>query len=290
MIAATNKVSDLLRSIVDTLTKLYPENESVSIARLLFEEHFGISRLEMAMTPDLRLTESEIVTLHKDLQHLAQGIPVQYVIGYTMFRGLRLRVTPDVLIPRPETEELTLLAEQRLKLIRNPAVLDAGTGSGAIAIALSKHIPDALIIAVDHSLPAIHLAQTNASSLSAKIRFVCSDILAGMPEIVDPLDGIVSNPPYIPQREWGDMDDHVKRHEPRSALFVEDADPLKFYRHLAIKGMSILKENGFLMVETHFQYAESVAALFKTMGFHTATVHQDFTDKPRFVVAEMGVV
>lgn len=286
MLASTNKAADLFRSVSDALTKHYQPEEAMAIARLMFDERFGVSRVNLAINQDLRLSESEIVTLHKDLQKLLKGIPIQQVIGYTRFCGLKLRVTPDVLIPRPETEELVNIAKRRLESIETPSILDAGTGSGAIAISLAVMLHGSVVTAVDLSEAALEVARNNALQNGSIVRFICDDILTGLMKITDPMDCIVSNPPYIPVSEMGEMENHVTRHEPHSALFVDDKDPVIFYRQLGLKGMEILKCNGSLMVETHFRFAGTVAELLKDIGYHSVIVHQDLFGKPRFVTAE----
>ncbi len=212
--------------------------------------------------------------------------PLQYILGFTEFFGVRLRVTPDVLIPRPETEHLVERALAEVAGRAAPRILDVGTGSGCIPIALMTHRPDARITAVDISEAALAVAAENAREAGAAIRFArfdaLSDPLIALAEA--PFDLIVSNPPYVPLADLAGLAPEVSGHEPHAALFAGD-DALAFYRVLAAGGPDALRPEGAILVEVYAAYAASVAALFQAAGFADATVHPDLSGRPRIVAA-----
>lgn len=285
MIAGTNKVHDILRAAARKLQPLYDNREALSIAERLVDERFGMSRLKLALNPDALLTESEIVQVHKDLQKLLMGVPIQYVTGTAWFLDLKLKVNSGVLIPRPETEEMVMLTELMLSDIPEPRIWDAGTGSGAIAIALKHRMPSALVYASDISSEALEVAKHNASVYQIDIEFFESDILSPEYPVAPGIDCLISNPPYIPDSEASSLSKHVVTSEPHSALFVPDADPLLFYRALGIAGVTILKPDGLLMCETHHRFASDVAKLYKGYHYQDVKVISDMFGKERFVSA-----
>ena len=289
MIAKTNRAADIIKAAVFQLSEYYDKSEALSIIRLLMEERFGVTRLILAEDPARLLTESQIVQVHKDLRKLKDGIPVQYVLGYSCFLGVKLAVGPEVLIPRPETEELSLTALKLIADIREPFVLDIGTGSGAIAIALKIKHPDAKVFATDFSQDALAIARRNAQSHEADITFLKHDILDGTAPFRHPFDIIISNPPYIPTSEESAMADHVKKQEPYSALFVDDHDPLIFFRAIGETGKHCLREGGFLLFETHHLYAEKLALLLKDpLGYQNVEIIKDIHGKDRIIIATKG--
>lgn len=216
----------------------------------------------------------------------ASGEPVQYVIGHADFYGLRLAVTPDVLIPRPETEEVV---ERALALVAGtgtPWVLDIGTGSGAIALAVKHARPDAFVLAADVSAPALEVARANAARLGLDVGFVHADALH--PSFADGVpprfDLVVSNPPYVPAAERDGLQREVRDHEPAVALFVDDADPLAPYRALAGHASRLLAPGGWLVVETHADHGAAVAALFAEAGLADARIEPDLSGCDRIAV------
>lgn len=286
MIAKTNRAEDIIKAAAQQLSQFYDKEEVLAIIRLLIEERFGITRLLIATDPALVLTESQIVQVHKDLKKLKEGAPVQYVIGYTTFLDIKLSVQPGVLIPRPETEELTLTALELISDKTEPIILDIGTGSGAIAIALKTKRPDAQVFATDVSQDALTIAKCNAVENSADITFLNHDILNDSSPFNLAFDMIISNPPYIPDNEKAAMPKHVINHEPENALIVDGKDPLIFYTAIVEAGKNCIRENGLLLFETHHLYAENVARLLlNSRVFKNVKVSKDINGKQRFVIA-----
>ena len=216
---------------------------------------------------DRRYDEGELDRLGGWLDRLVSGEPVQHVVGWTEFRGLRLACDASALIPRPETEEVVtwfLEGVDRMMDFRRRKgpvkVVDFGTGSGCIALAIKAARPHWEVWALDVSDSALALARANGAALGLEVNWVQGDLLAGaVGDLPQSVDGLVSNPPYIPLKERADMDAHVRDKEPALALFVPDADPLCFYRALAVQAERLLQEGGCLLAECHFQFTRQVA-------------------------------
>ena len=285
MIAPTNIVKDLIKASAEALVPLYDPGEAEAIIRLLFAGRFELGRVRIAMNPSLRLSESQIVQVYKDLKQLKAGVPVQYVLGYTEFMGMRINVSPAVLIPRPETEELVLLVLQLINKNHNINILDIGTGSGAIALALKKMVPDAQVYGLDISEEALQMATQNSDLNQLPVEWVQHDLFIDQWPVKHPLHCIVSNPPYIPDAERARLHINVTQYEPKSALFVDDDDPLVYYRKIGDLAMSHLGAEGILAVETHHRFAEDVADLFVKQGFKMVKTHHDLHGKQRMVSA-----
>lgn len=273
----------LYRQIVGALPPEYDAREARAVALLVLEEAFGIGRTELYAGTARALTEAEAARLDAIEARLAAGEPVQYVLGECSFCGLRLRVTPDVLIPRPETEEIVdrVLSAEAGHPLR---VLDAGTGSGCIAVALALGMPGASVEAWDLSEAALAVARANAEACGARVRFARRDLLAPPPAGCS-FDVVVSNPPYICLRERAEMDGRVLRYEPASALFVPDDDPLLFYRALSALGRAVLPAGGRMYLETNRAYARDVCALMLADGYASARVSRDSYGNDRLVTA-----
>lgn len=273
----------LYRQIVGALPPEYDAREARAVALLVLEEAFGIGRTELYAGTARALTEAEAARLDAIVARLAAGEPVQYVLGECSFCGLRLRVTPDVLIPRPETEEIVdrVLSAEAGHPLR---VLDAGTGSGCIAVALALGMPGASVEAWDLSEAALAVARANAEACGARVRFARRDLLAPPPAGCS-FDVVVSNPPYICLRERAEMDGRVLRYEPASALFVPDDDPLLFYRALSALGRAVLPAGGRMYLETNRAYARDVCALMLADGYASARVSRDSYGNDRLVTA-----
>ena len=273
----------LYRQIVGALPSEYDAREARAVALLVLEEAFGIGRTELYAGTARALTAAEHVRLDALVARLAAGEPVQYVLGTCRFCGLRLRVTPDVLIPRPETEEIVdrvLRAEDGRPL----RVLDAGTGSGCIAVALARGLAGASVEAWDLSEAALAVARANADACGARVRFCRRDLLAPPPTGCS-FDVVVSNPPYVCRRERAAMDGRVLRYEPASALFVPDDDPLLFYRALSALGRAVLPPGGRMYLETNRAYGRDVCDLLLADGYADARVSRDSYDNDRLVTA-----
>jgi release factor glutamine methyltransferase len=275
-----NKVSTLRAYLTNKLSATYEARESQHIVQLLFEEYTGWTRTDVVLNSDKRLGESEILRFHFALKKILLGEPIQYVIGHTWFGGFRLKTTPAALIPRPETEELVQWCIE-VNEIENPRILDIGTGSGCIAIALKKAIPHAQIEAVDVSDAALQLAKENALLNSADISFTKLDILRELP--MAKYDIVVSNPPYIPQSEAKIMHQRVTDYEPSLALFTEDSQALVFYDRFMQITHSLITPNGQVFCEIHENMADSLIELAGRYPISTPIVRHDMQGKPRMI-------
>ena len=277
---ADNKVSTVRAYLANKLCTLYESREANQIVQLLFEEFNGWNRSEVVLNSDYRLGESELLRYHFALKKILLGEPVQYVLGGTWFMGLKLKTTPAALIPRPETEELVQWALE-LIAIRAPRILDIGTGSGCIAIALKKGIPQAQVDAIDVSDSALQLARDNASLNLTEISFSKLDILHETP--MGPYDIVVSNPPYIPQSESSSMHQRVTDYEPSIALFTEDDQALIFYERFMHLTPNLLNSGGIVICEIHENMADSLMELAKKYPISTPIIRHDMQGKPRMI-------
>ena len=271
--------SEITAFIAEAVRGLYPEREARRIALTAAAALSGESEAKFLADPNQRVN---IDGVERCAAQLAAGCPVQYVTGKTEFCDMTFHVDGSVLIPRPETEELVLWAEQCAADHRNPRILDVCTGSGCIAIVLAAHLPQAKVTALDISHAALETAQRNASMNGVRIRFIEDDALNGMPSLAgETFDIIVSNPPYIPHSEIESMHVNVTRYEPHEALFVDDADPLVFYRAIARAARTMLSEGGSLLFEVHEAWAERTAEMLRREGFGQTEVRIDLFGKLR---------
>ena len=271
--------SEITAFIAEAVRGLYPAREARRIALTAAAALSGESEAKFLADPNQRVN---IDGVERCAAQLAAGCPVQYVTGRTEFCNMTFHVDGSVLIPRPETEELVLWAEQCAADHRNPRILDVCTGSGCIAIVLAAHLPQAKVTALDISHAALETARRNASMNGVRIRFIEDDALNGMPSLAgETFDIIVSNPPYIPHSEIESMHVNVTRYEPHEALFVDDADPLVFYRAIARATRTMLSEGGSLLFEVHEAWAERTAEMLRREGFGQTEVRIDLFGKPR---------
>lgn len=267
------------RDIRYRLSRQYESREADSIGFILLDELCGLSTADVLTGKDDEMADLDAEKVEKAVVRLLNGEPIQYVVGRTLFCGLTIGVRPGVLIPRPETEELVEAASQG-----HPAsVLDIGTGSGCIALALKHRFPHADVTAMDISTEALRIAQENAQELGLDIRFVQQNILEATPE-PQKYDLIVSNPPYVCERERAQMERHVLDYEPKQALFVPDSDPLLFYRTIINYALTALKEKGTLAFETNREYAKAVGELMKEAGWCDVEVKKDLYNNERIVI------
>ena len=263
----------------------YDDGEARAIARILIEELFGLSYADIVCGATEQLSADDTLRLDTAVRRIEQGEPLQHVLGYADFCGNRFCVNGSVLIPRPETE---WLVDEGAKLMSTTAtsspkrILDIGTGSGCIAISLKLRLGDAYVEAWDISEEALRTAQDNADALKAEVVFRKRDALKA-DNTAAPWDLIVSNPPYICDSERSAMDDNVLLHEPHTALFVPDDDPLRFYRAIARYALLTLNIGGSLLFECNTRYAEATGAMLRDMGFEEVTVSDDCFNLPRFV-------
>lgn len=284
------------RSLRAALLPLYGNREAAHIAAMVCERLTGYSRSEMLVREELPLTAEQSAQFDRWQEELLAWRPVQYVLGEAWFSGMRFRVDERVLIPRPETEELvewigrmwevesgeSKLGDKQLL----PDILDIGTGSGCIAIALKKRLPAAVVMAVDKSTGALQLARENAQALGAEVRFVEMDILdTQQAASLGPCRVIVSNPPYVPLSGIADMRPNVHRYEPHLALFVDDEDPLLFYRAIAALGYRVLVPGGMLFFEIHAGAGQSVRELLIAQGYVDVELRKDLGGLERMVAA-----
>lgn len=272
----------------------YDDGEARAIARILIEELFGLSYTDIVCGATEQLSADDTLRLDTAVRRIEQGEPLQHVLGYADFCGNRFCVNGSVLIPRPETEWLVdegakLMSgciasdEMQHKAPHSPKrILDIGTGSGCIAISLKLRLGDAYVEAWDISEEALRTAQDNADALKAEVVFRKRDALRA-DNTAAPWDLIVSNPPYICDSERSAMDDNVLLHEPHTALFVPDDDPLRFYRAIARYALLTLNIGGSLLFECNTRYAEATGKMLSDMGFEEVTVSDDCFSLPRFV-------
>ena len=286
------------------LTVIYNEREAQAIVRTVLDALFGMSLTDICLGKVTQLSADDTTRLEKIMQRLEKSEPVQYVLGAEWFAGRLFDVAPGVLIPRPETEDLVKWTcdeakekednskEERGKEEKevskkgeeapHPSILDIGTGSGCIAITVALALPQARVTAWDISTDALDIAAGNAHRLGASVRFEHQDALSA-PDDEERWDVIVSNPPYICDRERADMSDNVLSYEPELALFVPDNDPLLFYRAIAHYASKALKPGGRLLFETNTAYAHEVAQTMADEGFTAIEVRNDCFGKPRMV-------
>jgi len=258
--------------------KLGDANEVLAMTLVLMEKYYGLT-----LTDILSEKEIEFQDLTPILARLNQREPLQYVMGEAEFFGRKFIVNPSVLIPRPETE---LLVQEVLKMkLNSPRLLDIGTGSGCIAITLNLEIPTSQAYALDLSEKALETAKANASKFGANVIFYQSDFLKdNIP--LEPVDLIVSNPPYVRHSEKALMKSNVLNFEPHQALFVPNDDPLLFYKAIASQGKSLLKSTGKVMIEINENFGADVKHLFESSGFTEVKVIKDLDNKDRFVSAQ----
>lgn len=288
----------------------YEDGEARAIARILIEELFGLSYTDIVCGATDQLSADDTLRLDTAVRRIEQGEPLQHVLGYTDFCGNHFGVNASVLIPRPETEWLVDEGERLINGVSNAAppapkrILDIGTGSGCIAISLKLRLGEAYVEAWDISEEALRTAESNAKALKAEVAFCKRDALraeescsretweasfSSKPSIPSkpnaPWDLIVSNPPYICDSERADMDDNVLLHEPHTALFVPDDDPLRFYRAIAELGLRRLRPGGRLCFEINPLYAEALRSLLVSLGYEAVTIREDIYGKQRFATA-----
>ncbi len=285
MLPPQTNLATILRAFAGALEIAYSVAEARVLARRVLGHRLGLAPHELALRGADALSATTLTQLTDDQRRLLAHEPVQYVLGEAPFLELELEVGPGVLIPRPETEELVQLITVELRDARAPRLLDVGTGSGCIAVAVAQILPRAEVWGLDISDTALAIARRNGARYGNRVTWLQHDVFQPLtPEIFDDqLDGLISNPPYVPQREAAEMAPHVRDHEPALALFVPDDDPLRYYRRLAEVGSTMLRPKGRIYLETHTEYAAAVADLLRATGYAAVTAHNDFTDRPRFV-------
>lgn len=267
------------RELWRTLEPLYGNGEARAITDYVLDVCFGLSKADILCGAVEEMTAEKTAELNKIFGRLMEGEPVQYVLGRAEFCGRWFSVRPSVLIPRPETEELCAWITADSKASASPKVLDIGTGSGCIAITLQLDMPESKVTAWDISADALDVARENAQQLGANVNFVKLDALNAKPE--GEWDVIVSNPPYICEKEKKDMAVNVLEHEPHTALFVPDADPLLFYRAITRLAVQTLSKGGRLYFEINPIYADDTCHMMRAEGMTAVELRSDMYGKQR---------
>ena len=267
------------------LLPYYDEREAQAVVRMMLEERFGLTLTDIVCGGVARLDASQQAELQGMMAKLEQGEPIQYVMGYAPFYGRHFHVEPGVLIPRPETQQLVEWAVEEIGKSAARSVLDIGTGSGCIAISIALEAPLSEVSAWDISTDALRIARDNAASLHAPVEFRQQDALHAPMEDREKWDLIISNPPYVMEKERKEMADNVLRHEPSLALFVPNDDPLRFYRAIARYGKHALRPGGTLLFEINPLLAEDMLRLLEEESYQHVQLIADAFGKSRFTKA-----
>lgn len=265
------------------LSSIYDEGEAESFFYLILEDKKQLRRIDLALQPDLVFSEADLQVWNSILEQLKLEIPVQYLLGKTHFYGLEFEVNENVLIPRPETEELVdwIIQENlKIKKFKDLKILDIGTGSGCIAISLAKNITNAQVFAIDVSEKALATAQKNAEINEVKVTFIHKNILETV-DLEQEFDIIVSNPPYVRNLEKQEIKKNVLDHEPHLALFVEDDNALIFYRKIAELARKNLSPNGQLYFEINQYLGKEMVELLENLDFATIELRKDIYGNER---------
>lgn len=277
------------KDFVNSLKTIYDDREADNIADWIFEKVTGSKKLERRLNRNDDLEESEFLQLQNYIQQLLSHRPVQYVLHEAWFYKMKFFVNEDVLIPRPETEELVewivndALSETTSS--KPTTIIDIGTGSGCIGISLKKELPNAAVLAIDLSIKALEVAKKNSSELKVEVEFLNHDFLNEEEwNSLNKFDIIVSNPPYIPVKEKDSLAKNVTEYEPGIALFIEDNDPYIFYNKISQFAKTHLNLNGKIYMEVHEKFAGDIKNIFTNAGF-ASEVHKDIYGKERMVKA-----
>lgn len=273
----------LIKQLRDELGALYSQGECDALIRIIALDLLKIGNTTFFLRDEITLDETQQKMLHNAIERLKRAEPIQYIIGETDFCNLTFKVSPSVLIPRPETSELVrwIVEENGDKECR---ILDIGTGSGCIAISLAKMMPQATVTAWDISHDAIITAESNNKLNGTKVTFIEQDIFAPSNNN-EKYDIIVSNPPYIKEAEKENMESNVLNWEPHIALFVPNNDPLLFYRQIALKGTQLLKNGGRLYFEINREHGEETCNMLTQYGYTAIELRKDFADNDRMIRA-----
>ena len=295
------KLTFVKRYFQSQLVQKFSEREAEQLLRILFEDLFGLDRMKILMNPNLTIDEFHYHQMEMAVADLLNDKPIQYVTGVAEFCDLKFKVNESVLIPRPETEEMvrmicatSLLCHSNVGLREGmesigdgakhqpKRIWDIGTGSGCIAVSLAKRFPDAEIFAFDVSEKALQVAESNAALNKVKVNFIHDDVLHPHSEIFSqPVDLVVSNPPYVCEKERKTMENNVLDWEPENALFVPDGNPLLFYRQILHLASAQMTENGQVWLEINEAFGAEMLGLCKAEGFDKAEIYNDFAEKPR---------
>ena len=278
-------IQEFKRHFFLELSNIYPETEIQSFFTILIEFKLHLSRIQLALEQNFELDNDDFEFLQNALLKLKNQIPIQYITGETAFYGLMFKVDKNVLIPRPETEELVEWILQNHKNSKSLKILDVGTGSGCIAISLAKNLPNATVSAIDISVEALNVAKNNAAMNQVTVDFIQADILT-IEKLSTNFDIIVSNPPYVRELEKARMQQNVLSNEPHLALFVKDENPLLFYDKIAELAKNHLTENGVLYFEINQYLGMETVDLLKSKGFKNIELKKDIYGVDRMVKCE----
>jgi len=282
------KIKEYRTQFIQTLAPIYDEGEAESFFYLILEEKQQLKRIDLALNHDLELSQEEIVVWDSILEQLKLEIPVQYLLGKTSFYGLNFEVNENVLIPRPETEELVdWIIFNVLKSGQSTSIkiLDIGTGSGCIAVSLAKNLPNAKVFAIDVSEKALATAKKNAERNEVEVTFISQNILETQ-DLDQEFDIIVSNPPYVRNLEKEEIKKNVLDNEPHLALFVEDNDALIFYRKIAELAQKNLSHSGQLYFEINQYLGQEMISLLKELNFKNVELRKDIYENDRMIFGE----
>ena len=275
----------IVNEIRDALRENYPDSEALALAKMLLVEVFGFSTLELYGGKDKEISGKRRDVLDEMIRRLKKNEPIQYIIGTETFGGLTFEVDKCVLIPRPETMELVHWIADDYGQNVSCRILDIGTGSGCIAVSLAKLVRGAEVEAWDVSEEALQVAGRNAGRNEADVLFRRKDVLTALPE-ESRYDVIVSNPPYIAEKEKAGMDANVLEWEPSLALFVSDEDPLVFYRKIALLAQEMLAEEGSLYFEINQAYGRETLQMLESLGYTQVELRKDAWGNDRMVKAK----
>ncbi|MEO8238937.1 MAG: peptide chain release factor N(5)-glutamine methyltransferase [Flavobacterium sp.] len=279
------KIKQYRTQFIQELSPFYDAYESESFFYLILEDKHKLRQIDLALNHDLNFSEADIVIWSVFLDQLKKEVPVQYLLGKTNFYGLDFEVNENVLIPRPETEELVewiIHENSNINKSKKLKILDIGTGSGCIAISLAKNLPNAEVSAIDVSKKALETAKRNAVNNNVEVTFILQDILE-LDELKYNFDIIVSNPPYVRNLEKEEIKKNVLEYEPHLALFVEDNDALVFYKKIASLAQKNLLENGQLYFEINQYLGKEMIDLLEKMNFENIELRKDIYDNDRMI-------
>ena len=279
-------LANFLSEAEKKLAHIYEPRELKNILSIIIEDTWGFSKKQQRLLRNENLSEEQLAEMEKILEQLLRNEPVQYVLGSCDFYGMKLKVNQNVLIPRPETEELIHYAIENMvaKKLKSPKIIDIGTGSGCIAIALKKVFPDAEVCAADVSEKALEIAKENAEANKTEIKFLHLDFLNEKNwSSMEKYDLIISNPPYVTAEEFDNLMPRVKNFEPRSALIADDVDPFIFYEKIARFAEKYLRENGVVFLEINSAKAKQIQKYFQK--FKTEII-KDLQGNDRIISAE----
>jgi release factor glutamine methyltransferase len=297
---SANTLSAVISFYKKELAHVYTESELQNIIRWILEKQLDFKG---DINADRRINESDLIPLSKMCQELKANKPIQYVLGEAEFYRMKFKVNENVLIPRPETEELVERVINDVKtnsdshrnshLTSHISILDVGTGSGCIPIAIKKSITDATVYALDISDAALEIAEYNAVQNRVEVNFFKADILTSKPETLllqnngEKFDIIISNPPYVLNSEKNTLHKRVTGYEPHLALFVDDTDPILFYRKIASLAQQILKKRGKIYFECHTDFVQEVQQMLISQGFADVCIYPDLAGLARFSEASI---